>query len=177
MRPIVRAKIEQPSDESIRLIPLTNDKVATIDAEDYEKLCGISWSAVWHPRSRSWTAVATAKWGYTKMHRMVTSAPKGTAVDHINHNCLDNRKANLRFATASQNMANRRKMVNNTSGYIGVAKMSYRSYINTFTNGKTVRRWLGYFDTAEEAARARDREAIRVHGEFAHLNFPRSDYE
>jgi hypothetical protein len=74
-------------------------------------------------------------------------------------------------------MANRRRMSHNTSGYIGVAKMTYRAYINVFRNGKTQRLWIGYFDTAEEAARARDREAIRLHGEFAHLNFPRSDYQ
>jgi NAD-dependent SIR2 family protein deacetylase len=33
-----------------------------------------------------------------------------------------------------------------------------------------------YFDSAEEAARARDLEVIKLHGEFARLNFP-TDWE
>jgi hypothetical protein len=34
------------------------------------------------------------------------------------------------------------------------------------------KRYLGYFASAEEAARAWDTEAIKLRGEFAVLNFP-----
>jgi hypothetical protein len=34
-------------------------------------------------------------------------APKGMSIDHINHNTLDNRKANLRIVTHQQNNTNR----------------------------------------------------------------------
>lgn len=34
------------------------------------------------------------------------------------------------------------------------------------------RKYLGHYATAEEAARAYDKEAYKVFGEFAYLNFP-----
>ncbi|WOL06666.1 ethylene-responsive transcription factor [Canna indica] len=40
---------------------------------------------------------------------------------------------------------------------------------------KGVRVWLGTFATAEEAARAYDREARRIRGKKANVNFPNED--
>lgn len=91
-------------------------------------------------------------------------------IDHINRDTGDNRWCNLRLATRSQNNAHRRLPRNNRTGFLGVSVEgpSYRARINI---GRS-RLNLGFFKSAEEAARAYDQAAKRHHGEFAHLNFP-----
>lgn len=91
-------------------------------------------------------------------------------VDHRNNNSLDDRWQNLRLATQTQNQKNSSIRRDNTSGYKGV---------HPYKRGKR-KRWvaqiadhhIGYFATAEEAARAYDAEAIKRFGEFAYLNLP-----
>jgi hypothetical protein len=109
----------------------------------------------------------------TSMHRDIMNSPKGLLVDHRNCDGLDNRRANLRLATHSQNQCNKRKRRSKTSSrFIGVSfdKWTGRWYASIKTNGKTI--WLGRFDSEIEAAKAYDRAAIKYHGEFARLNFP-----
>jgi hypothetical protein len=42
-------------------------------------------------------------------------------IDHISRERLDHRRSNMRFATRSQNQANKGKQCNNTSGHKGVS--------------------------------------------------------
>lgn len=57
-----------------------------------------------------------------------------------------------------------------SSQYKGVYKKRSRWAARIAVNGETT--WLGTFKTEEEAARAYDAAAKRLHGEFARLNFP-----
>jgi hypothetical protein len=105
--------------------------------------------------------------------------PKGMLVDHKNLNSLDNRKENLRLATHGENMCNRGKRENTSSPYKGARykkdccrRKHWQGMITVA--GKRIN--LGHFLTEVEAARAYDRAAIKFHGEFARLNFPREDY-
>jgi hypothetical protein len=103
------------------------------------------------------------------LHRLITSAPKGLLVDHVNRDGLDNRRANLRLCNESQNKANRPAPRSNTSGYKGVSKTPsgrWSAYITVDYR----RRALGTFDTAAEAAQAYNAAAIEAWGEFAFLN-------
>ena len=107
------------------------------------------------------------------MHRFLTDAPKGMWVDHIgqhgdDHDGLDNRRSNLRICTPSENLANRRLPANSTTGYKGVARHRGRFCAQITNRGE--QHWLGTFATAEEAARAYNAAARRLHGEFARLN-------
>ena len=94
------------------------------------------------------------------------SWPNG-ALDHINGNRDDNRIANLREATTSQNGANRGAQSNNTSGLKGVSfhKASGKWRGDICAEGKTL--FLGLHKTREAAAAAYDLAAYMFFGEFS----------
>lgn len=72
-------------------------------------------------------------------------------VDHINHNGLDNRKANLRPTTHSENMLNRRGATkNSSSGYRNVHKHKDGKWKVCVIKDKKQYRKRG-FKTAEDA--------------------------
>lgn len=85
-------------------------------------------------------------------------------IDHIDNNATNNRWRNLRPATREQNTQNARRRRDNTSGYKGVSPHEGRYAARVQTNGK--RKFLGYFDTPEEAYAAVCKAAQAAHGEF-----------
>ena len=98
-------------------------------------------------------------------------------IDHKDRNRSNNKISNLRIATHSENMMNRKKQ-KNKSGFRGVNflndhKRSKPWYANINKNNKTIR--LGYYSTAIEAAKAYDKAALTYHGEFASLNFKQTE--
>jgi len=108
------------------------------------------------------------------VHRFLMKASGDDRVDHINGDKMDARRANLRLCTHSQNLMNRGMNRNNTSGYKGV-KHYQRAEGEKFSVhiSKDRKRYnFGSYNDAEVAARVYDRECVKLHGEFAHLNFP-----
>ena len=94
-------------------------------------------------------------------------------IDHINRDKTDNRIENLRVAGPA--LSNHNRAVHNLKGpfkYLGVTKSSHgNSFVAQMQKDKK-HYYLGSFDTAEEAARARDKKAKELYGENAILNFP-----
>lgn len=128
-------------------IHLTQGQVALIDSEDYPILNQWKWFAHWSTFTKTYYAVRNIPTKNKKqiskgMHRIIMKPPNNKLIDHINHNTLDNRKANLRIVTRRINNQNQRKhrmwpvgvyWNKNTQGFIAGIK------INSFSN------YLGYF--------------------------------
>lgn len=104
-------------------------------------------------------------------HRLIMGCPKEMQVDHINGNRLDCRKSNLRICTNQQNQWNRRPE-GGSSKYKGVwlFKKVKKWTAKIYLNNKNV--YIGIFKTEIEAAKAYDKKAKELFGEFARLNFP-----
>ena len=91
-------------------------------------------------------------------------------IDHINGIKNDNRICNLREATISENGMNRTKQRNNTSGYKGVSwdKINKKWSSNIQINRQF--KYLGRFDSKEDAYAAYCKAAKELHGEFANFD-------
>jgi hypothetical protein len=153
----------------MREIPLTQGYVAIVDDEDYEMLSRFKWHAR-AARGRVY-AITKVHGAAVRMHRMVFGDCKAPCVDHANRNSLDNRRHNLRAATCAQNRANAALQKSKT-GYRGVGVRG-KKFVATIGDPRDKGTYIGIFGTAEEAARARDAEAVARYGDFAVLNFPR----
>ena len=159
--------LPDPPDEQTALIPLTQNKVALVDRADFEWLSQYKWYAA--KIGRRFYACRQEKGRTILMHREIMQAPKGMVVDHRKFNTLDNRRKYLRTCTQAQNVCNRRPR-DNQSGFTGVHPQGDKWYAVVEHNGKQY--YVRDFLDPAEAARARDRLALRLFGEFAWLNFP-----
>ncbi|MBN2020720.1 MAG: hypothetical protein JW749_10915 [Sedimentisphaerales bacterium] len=164
---------------TFRRIYIDDGKYAIVDEQDYYTYCKYKW--ILSGYGNNWYAVGSMKIDSKRtklvaLHRLIMNAPKGILVDHQNGNGLDNLRVNLRLATYSQNNINRPKKANTSSKYRGVCfeKSCQEWGVFIRVNGKQKR--IGRFKNEIEAARAYDRAALKYHGEFARLNFPREDY-
>lgn len=162
----------------MREIQLTQGKVALVDDEDYEEVSRHKWHAVLKRGCRTWYAMTNirrddGKRTTIEMHALIMGKdPAGRQIDHADLDGLNNRRSNLRYATRSEQRQNIAADRDNKTGFKGVT-LSYRStglYVAQL-GMKTQRVTIGYFKTAEEAAKAYDAKAREVYGAFARTNF------
>lgn len=92
-------------------IPLSNtvNEYALIDDEDYEKVVAFR---SWYKNDSGYAVkkgLIDNKNTSIRMHVLINDTPNGWHTDHINGNRLDNRKENLRTASAAMNAWNLHK--------------------------------------------------------------------
>lgn len=184
----------------MQTISLTQGYVALVDDEDYAALMQYKWFALVQHRAygrkviyAKRTAPNYVKPRVISMQKQLLQPEAGLIVDHINGDGLDNRRNNLRIATPQQNTYNRAKSEGHKgkpclSIYKGVTKKKDTATTWKSTNGEytviEVGKWIagftkegkrhygGSFDNEIDAAKAADKLAIALYGEFAKLNFP-----
>lgn len=165
---------------------------ALVENLEYSPLTGcFRWKKPGRGRRRDGSAGSPHSGGYTMLyirvdgvaynlpaHRVAWFLSHGSwpkhYIDHINQEKGDNRLENLRQATPSQNLMNKGKYLTNsqtntrtiTHGvYVGVDQMKSGRW-----RAICARKYLGCYDTPEEAALAYNKEAERRFGEYAQLN-------
>jgi hypothetical protein len=163
----------------VKELRLTQNKVALVDDEDFERVVGYRWYPL-NQKQRDGRvriyAVSIAKTGgktvTTYLHRLILNAPKRAYIDHDNGNGLDNRRSNLRLCTQTQNLGNQRRSSRNSSGYKGVSidKRSGQWQVRIGFRKQT--HHLGLYADPAFAAAVYDAAARRLFGHFALTNFP-----
>ena len=165
----------------MKKVPLTQGKFALVDDEDYDRVMLHKWMyrkptkrSPSHYAFRTPTLVTddgVKKQINESMHRFIMNVSSKSwtevVVDHINMDGLDNRKCNLRLCDRFENLWNNRRSPGK-SGYIGVRKEKNKYMARISISGKAM--YLGLYDTKEEAAKAFNKAAKRLRGEFAKLN-------
>lgn len=150
-------------------IKLTQGKVAFVDDADFDYLNQFKWCLFSQKKG-----YAIRRDGKTNkfMHRELMGDLNGFEVDHIDRNTLNNTRKNLRHATHSENMQNRR--THGVAKYHGVTphliEHKYKYYrVSICKDHKCI--YLGNFKSEIEAALVYDAAARRLFGEHARVNF------
>lgn len=143
------------------------------DECDHELVAKYKWHRAAHGYVRG-RAIIDPSGHPILMHRLFLGLQNndGVFADHKNWNRLDNRRENIRVCTVGENNLNHRIRRDNKSGYKGVY---WHKRDEKFVSCVRLCRQvfsLGYFDCPIEAAKAYDKKAKELHGEFAYLNFP-----
>lgn len=157
----------------MQIIKISQGYECTIDDEDFQFINSHKWKVL-RSRKRIYASYSYGEKGNKSMlmHRLILDAKKGEYVDHINGNTLDNRRENLRLCTNSENLGNRGKQTNNTTGYKGVYKTESPLYYRCAIRKDNMVYCLGTLKDKEKCAKLYDAASLHFYGEFAYLNFP-----
>jgi hypothetical protein len=145
--------------------------VAIVDDEDFDYLNQFKWYV--KKDKNTCYAKRNAVINSNKIHiSMHCDIMNDNNIDHKDHDGLNNQKSNLRFCTKQQNSANMKLRENTSSKYKGVIWCKWANKWRSKVGFNKTSIHLGYFKFEIEAAKAYDKKAKELFGEFAYLNFP-----
>lgn len=174
-RPFMEASMTELTIlHGFRTLQLSKGKNTLIEEADYEAVGVFKW----HYRgtlsrgngyaTRN-VAAGVGRQTPVRLHKVLLGAGRDSRVDHRNGDPLDNRRCNLRTATALENGRNIHKAIGR-SRFKGVSwniqRRHWRAVIRV--DGRKI--YLGSSRTEEGAARLYDDAASRHFGEFACTN-------
>jgi len=158
--------------EGFKIIYLTDGSAVKVDSGDFNFLSEFKWSRCSYANcfyAVTRKVVDGRKTAFL-MHRLIMKASHGIIVDHVNHDGMDNRKSNLRFATHTKNLQNSRKMCESSSIYKGVYWCNRANkWITQIKVNK--RKIMHTFERELDAALKYDSMAREYFNEFAAVNF------
>jgi hypothetical protein len=98
-----------------------------------------------------------------RLHRWIIKYSDELMVDHEDSNTLNNQRLNLRISTSVQNAQNKSSCKGALSKYVGVSMTNNRKKWKVDIEGK----YLGVFDTEEEAVLVRNKKAQELNDQGA----------
>lgn len=157
-----------------KTLTLLRGQRTLVDDADYPALAQYQWRL-----NSSGYVVRTERRGdrpfVVCLHRELMQAERGQIVDHLDHDKLNNTRANLRIITQQENLQYRRCFKNNRSGYKGVTRQHGKWHPRITVGGQLLH--LGFWDDPETAARIYDAAARLLFDDYALLNFPDDDLD
>lgn len=154
-------------------IPIANSELfATVSVEDFERTNQHKWCLDKKGYART-TLRIDGNRVTTMMHRFIMNLEKGDrqAVDHADHDILNNNRDNLRICTWQQNNQNARKCKKLCSSrFKGVSFHKPTGKWSAYIRNNYGRIHLGLFVDERDAAAAYNAKAIELFGEYACIN-------
>lgn len=144
-------------------VPLTKGYVALVDDVDFAKVS----AHPWHALVRANTVYAQARVpgaGKVYLHRFILGMQRGDGmqVDHIDHDGLNNTRANLRAVAPGENNRNRRGATSRSiTGVLGISPHQGGFVAGISVGGRRI--YIATAASAAEAARQRN-DYIASHG-------------
>ena len=159
-------------DGSTTRIELSGGHIGILNTSDIDEVKDIKWYPHLDRKSKRYY-IRSSKEAYVGrifMHRLLLKANKNDLVDHRDFNGLNNCRDNIRLCKHDENMKHRKPQKGRRYKGVYPCKSSqinpYKALIQI--NGRVVH--LGVFPTEIEGAKAYNRTASLIHGEFALLN-------
>lgn len=148
-----------------------------VDTDDVCRIKKHNWYTVNYTTANSLYVCTTIYYGIIDgkinntvklLHSFIMDVDKGTILDHVDTDTLNNKKCNLRLSSIKQNSQNRRgKNINNTSGYRNVSWSNRESkwLVQVQVDGKN--KCLGKFENVDEAGKFANDMRHKYYGKYA----------